>query len=96
MPFNGLWDTGGQLSIVSRDWMREYFPKIEIKSVRDIIGDDLDVLAANGEKIPYDGVVELDFSLSVSDTRKRNWGYHFYSLGRGFLFHLSVTMLYPH
>ena len=84
MPFNGLWDTGGQLSIVSRDWMREYFPKIEIKSVRDIIGDNLDVLAANGEKIPYDGVVELDFSLNVSDTRKKELGVPFLVARSGF------------
>ena len=65
VPCQGLWDTGGQLSIVSKDWVQKKLPYVNIKPVCDVIGGNLEVLAANGDNIPYEGVVEMNFCLNV-------------------------------
>ena len=59
-----LWDTGAQVSILSQGYLKEKFPKIEIHPVEELLGNkSLDVTAANGTKIPYEGWVEIKFGL---------------------------------
>ena len=63
-PFEALWDTGAQVSIVSRDFMKRNFPHVNLRSISDLLDDsDLVVTAVNGESIPFEGWVEMIFEL---------------------------------
>ena len=63
-PFEALWDTGAQVSIVSRDFMKRNFPNVNLRSISDLLDDsDLVVTAVNGESIPFEGWVEMIFEL---------------------------------
>ena len=59
-----LWDTGAQVSLVSKQFLREMFPDTEIKDISELIEAELNITAANGEAIPYVGWVQLNFQLS--------------------------------
>ena len=63
-----LWDTGAMISMVSRRWLRRHFPEQAILPVSEFLeGESLTIRAANKTKIPYDGVVVLNFTLDDSD-----------------------------
>ena len=59
-----LWDTGSQISMVDRGWVRKYFPEEIIYPSSLFVDEELHVQAANATTINYDGVILLDFSLS--------------------------------
>ena len=62
--FKMLWDTGSQVSLVDRSWVREHFPDEEVYSVSEFLEDkELNLRAANATIIPFDGVIILKFSL---------------------------------
>ncbi|KAI3351083.1 hypothetical protein L3Q82_005600 [Scortum barcoo] len=51
---------GAQVSLIDRTWRQKYLPHQEIHPLSELMGEyDLNVLAANGETIPYDGQVDL-------------------------------------
>ena len=61
-----LWDTGSQVSVISKPLLRSSFGETEIKNLAALLGGHtrLEVRAANDTPIPYCGFVELEFSLS--------------------------------
>ena len=63
-----LWDTGAMISMVSRRWLKRHFPDLAILPVSEFLeGEKLTIRAANRGKIPYDGVVVLNFTLNEGD-----------------------------
>ena len=63
-----LWDTGAQLSIISKKFLQENFPDCKIKDVDDLLSCELALTAANGSTIPYEGWVELNFQVGESES----------------------------
>ena len=59
-----LWDTGFQISIGSEAFLRENFRETEIRDISDLISANLNLTAANGSAIPYQGWVELEFQVA--------------------------------
>ena len=59
-----LWDTGSQVSVISRRFLKTNFMDLEIRNLADLLGvhTRLEVRAANDTPIPYSGFVELEFS----------------------------------
>ncbi|KAI3376375.1 hypothetical protein L3Q82_016857 [Scortum barcoo] len=59
---------GAQVSLIDRTWRQKYLPHQEIHPLSELMGEyDLNVLAANGETIPYDGWVEIIVNLPGND-----------------------------
>lgn len=59
-----LLDSGAQVSIIDKSWKHKYLPQNEVRPLSELIGSQpLDLTAANGGPIPYDGWVELTFNL---------------------------------
>ena len=69
VPVEALWDTGAQVSIVSKSWLEEYLPSSKLRNIEELLGEDvgLNLTTANGGTIPFEGWVEVQFQLS-SDT----------------------------
>ncbi|CAB4003088.1 Hypothetical predicted protein [Paramuricea clavata] len=64
MESTALWDTGAQISIVSHDWVLKNLPKAELRTVESLLGaSELDLKAANGTALPYDGWIDINFKL---------------------------------
>ena len=62
-----LWDTGSQVSIVSKDWIAKNMPTAEPRQIGELLSDQgLDLKAANGSEIPYKGWIEVPFKLATS------------------------------
>ena len=61
----GLWDTGAQVSGLSRRWLKRHFPELLLREVSELVERDLDIQAANQENMQIDGWVELWFQLST-------------------------------
>ena len=68
-----LWDTEAQVSLVSKRWPSEHFPELPIRNIASLLneGTELDLKAANGTSVPYEGWVELDCGLETADTNTR-------------------------
>ena len=61
---DALWDTGAQVSIISRSWLKRCLSGCGIRNMTELSGmDGLDLKAANGTDLPYEGWVELTFNL---------------------------------
>lgn len=59
-----LLDSGAQVSIIDRGWKQKFLPEQQVRPLSELMGDrELDLTAANGEPIPYDGWIELTFNL---------------------------------
>ena len=59
---DGLWDTGAQVSMMSKDFLQLNFPGVEVQPVRDfIMQETLKVKAANQTELELDGIAVLDF-----------------------------------
>ena len=59
-----LWDTGSQVCLVGRQWLRNRGIEKEMVSLSEILGHDVTVEAVGGKSIPYEGVVKLSFKLN--------------------------------
>ena len=67
VPTTVLWDTGSQVSIVDMDWKNKHLPDTEIRPVQELLDEGmLDLTAANGTEIPYEGWIGVEFSLSAN------------------------------
>ena len=64
---NALWDTGAQVSIISEDWLKKNLPDEKFKPIEDLLDEELELKAANGTTVAYEGWVELTFMLNDSD-----------------------------
>lgn len=63
-----LLDSGTQVSIIDRQWKQRYLQQQEVRPLCELLGDsELDLTAANGKPIPYDGWMELTFNLPGND-----------------------------
>ena len=64
-PVDILWDTGANISIISKEYVNDLFPNAVIKNLHDILSDadKLQVRWGNQEILPYEGYVELEVSL---------------------------------
>ena len=60
-----LWDTGSQVSIVSRQWWKSNLPNIPLHNISELLEPDLKLTAANGTDIPFDGWLEVTVSLNA-------------------------------
>ena len=59
-----LLDSGAQVSVLSKSFLAEQFPNIEVRSVKELLGDqNLDLLAVNNLSVPYGGFVEIILTL---------------------------------
>ena len=47
-----LWDTGAQVSMVSKDFLRRTFPDAQVREISELIEAELDVTAAKGKPYP--------------------------------------------
>ena len=61
-----LWDTGAQISIASKGWLREHLPSSKLRSIEELLGEEagLNLIGANGGPIPFEGWVEVQFQLA--------------------------------
>ena len=60
----GLWDTGAMVSVVSKVWLDDHLPGVDLKDVNELVDEDLDIRTANQQTMPYLGWVELSFQLA--------------------------------
>ena len=65
--FDALWDMGAQVSIVSKEWVDTNLPDKKIQNINELLGVELELVAANGTKIPYLGFIEVKFQLAKSE-----------------------------
>uniref|UniRef100_A0A8C1WAH7 Gypsy retrotransposon integrase-like protein 1 n=1 Tax=Cyprinus carpio TaxID=7962 RepID=A0A8C1WAH7_CYPCA len=71
-----LWDTGSQVSIVGSEWKKRHLPDTEVRPVRELLEEgELNLTAANGTSIPYEGWMEVEFCLS-GNTETEGGGTH--------------------
>ena len=56
-----LLDTGAQVSIVSKQFVDVNFPSLQVKEIRELLGqnDKLKLAAANETSIPYTGWIDI-------------------------------------
>ena len=53
---DNLWDTGAQVSITSRGWLKRCLSGCDIRDMMELLRmDGLDLKAANGTDLPYEG-----------------------------------------
>lgn len=64
-----LFDSGSQVSIIDRSWRETFIPSHPVRPLEELLdpGESLDLYAANGQSIPYDGWVELTINLPGND-----------------------------
>ncbi len=69
-----LWDTASQVSIVDTEWKKRHLPDAEVRPVRELLEEgELNLTAANGTSIPYEGWMEVEFWLSGNiETEERD------------------------
>lgn len=63
-PVTVLFDSGSQVSIVDRQWAKKYITNHPVRPLRELMDDELEVFAVNGQTVPYDGWVELTVTLA--------------------------------
>lgn len=64
-----LWDTGSQVCIVSREWVENNLSDVEIKPIEELLdGEHIELKAANGLEMPYEGWILVTFRVGSSDT----------------------------
>ena len=67
IPVEGLWDTGSQVSIVSKHWVDKFHGDKKIRPISDLLDKvELNLHAANGTEIPYMGWISCSFHLKDS------------------------------
>ena len=59
-----LWDTGAMVSVVSRKWLSANVPDAELRDVRELLDEPLELRTANKNSLPYSGWVEMQFELT--------------------------------
>ena len=70
IPVQALWDTGAQVSMVSKTWLRESLLSSKSRNLEELLGDEaqLKLVGANGGAIPFEGWIKVVFQLG-SDTQ---------------------------
>ncbi len=66
-----LWDTGAQVTIIPADWRVVHLPQAKLRPLCELLGGtDPNLMAANGSPIPYDGWLNVSFSLKTGLNHK--------------------------
>ena len=61
---DALWDTGAQVSIISKSWNDAYLPDVLVRDISELLGErELDLQVANGTAFLYDSRIEVEFQL---------------------------------
>ena len=63
-PTAVLFDTGSQVSIIDREWVKQHIPTYQVRLLRELLEEDVEVVGMGGQVIPYDGWVELTVNLT--------------------------------
>ena len=61
-----LWDTGANISVMSKSYVRQKFSYLKIRELREILDstENFQVRWGNQRKLPYDGWVEVEVSFN--------------------------------
>ena len=65
-----LWDTGAQVSIMTKGMLEEKLPGRVVRDISELINVGLDLMAANGTKIPIIGWADVRVQLPSSTEEK--------------------------
>ena len=65
-----LWDTGAQVSIMTKGMLGEKLPGTVVRDISELINVGLDLMAANGTKIPFIGWADVRVQLPSSTEEK--------------------------
>ena len=66
---DALLDTKAQVSIISHIWLKQCLPGCVIRDIAELLGmDGLELKAANGTDLPYEGCLERTFHLIEDDS----------------------------
>ena len=59
-----LWDTRANIIVISKSYVRQKFPYLKMRKLREILDntDNFQVIWGNQRKLPYDGWVEMEVS----------------------------------
>ena len=58
--------------MVSKEWYHEWTPRVQLRDLQELLDVKLELLAANGTKILFNGWIKLELELAIegSDVRK--------------------------
>ena len=65
-----LWDTGSQLSLVSKDWLKSNLQNYTIQPVMDMISHPLTIEGVGNRPVPYAGVAALELKLGLGGSEE--------------------------
>lgn len=64
VPHQMLLDSGAQVTIVGREWVEKALPDVKIQPLDSLLDKQpLEISAANGTEVPYDGWAEIDLQI---------------------------------
>ena len=65
---HALWDTGAQVSLISKKWLDEHLPDLPLRNIESLLDDgtELGLKTANGSCMPYEGFAVVQFKLETS------------------------------
>ena len=66
-PVQALWDTGAQVSMMSKKWFDEHMMETQLMDIGLLTTPDLRLTAANGSSVPFDGWVAVDVKFTGPD-----------------------------
>ena len=62
-----LWDTGAEVSLVSKEWLEKNLPEVKMESVSSLLGVDLKVEGVGNNSIPYIGYAMLNVRIDKTE-----------------------------
>ena len=66
-----LWDTGAQVSIMTKSMLEEKLPGVAVRDISELINVGLDLMVASGTKIPFIGWADVREQLPSSTEEKQ-------------------------
>ena len=55
VEFTALWDTGAQVSILTQETLKNYFPGEKVRKLSELLDAELDVSTVDGTRLPFIG-----------------------------------------
>ena len=64
-PTTVLWDTGAQVSLISAEWLKDNLSSTSVRPLSELFEHEsnLDLRAANGTPIPFEGWIEIELKM---------------------------------
>lgn len=64
VPLQMLLDSGAQVTMVGRAWMKKTLPNVQIQPLQSLLFDQpLEILAANGTDVPFEGWADVELQV---------------------------------